>query len=80
MKQARNYDKNFEKFSIKVQENIQSLRIHNELTQEDMMKYELSLRSIKRIENTAQAANITLLTLFRLAKAFGVKPKDLLDI
>jgi len=80
MKQARKYDKNFERFSLKVQENIQSLRIHNELTQEDMMEYELSLRSIQRIENTAQAANITLLTLFRLAKAFGVKPKDLLDI
>lgn len=80
MKQARKYDKNFENFSLKVQKNIQSLRINNELSQEDMMEYELSLRSIQRIENTAQTANITLLTIFRLAKAFGVKPKDLLDI
>jgi len=56
------------------------LRIDNELSQEDMMEYELSLRTIQRIENTSEAANITLLTLFRLAKAFGVKPKDLIDI
>lgn len=80
MKQSNKYDKNFEKFSLKVQKNIQDLRLDNELSQEDMMEFELSLRTIQRIENTAQAANITLLTLFRLAKAFGVKPEDLLDV
>ena len=80
MKRPSKYDKNFEKFSLNVQKNIQNLRNKNELTQEDMMEYELSLRTIQRIENTTEAANITLLTLFRLAKAYGVKPKDLLDI
>ena len=50
------------------------------LIHEDMMEYELSLRTIQRIENTSEAANITLLTLFRMAKAFGVKPKDLIDV
>lgn len=80
MKRKIKYDKNFEKFALNVQKNIQGLRIDNELSQEDMMEYELSLRTIQRIENTSETANITLLTLFRLAKAYGVKPKDLIDI
>jgi len=44
------------------------------------MEYGLSLRTVQRIENTSELANITLLTLFRLSGAFGVKPEDLLDI
>ena len=44
------------------------------------MDYELSLRTIQRVEKTSKVANVTLLTLFRLAKAFGVKPKDFLDV
>lgn len=59
---------------------IRDLRIENGLSQEDLMEYGLSLRSVQRIENTSQAANITLLTLFRLAKAFAVKPGELIDI
>jgi len=44
------------------------------------MEYDLSLRTVQRIENVSEPANITLLTLFRLSKAFGVKPEDLFDI
>jgi len=76
----RKFDKNFEKFSLKVQERIRDLRRENDLSQEDLMEYDLSLRTVQRIENTSEPANITLLTLFRLSRAFGVKPEDLLDI
>jgi len=79
MNHPSKYDKNFEKFSLNVQRKIQALRIEHELSQEDLMEYGLSLRTVQRIENTTQVANMTLLTLSRLAKAFGVKPKDLLD-
>lgn len=44
------------------------------------MDYGLSVRTVQRIENTSEPANITLLTLFRLANAFGIKPKELIDI
>lgn len=63
-----------------MQKHIQGLRLNSELSQEDMMDYELSLRTIQRVEKTSKVANVTLLTLFRLAKAFGVKPKDFLDV
>ncbi len=76
----RKFDKSFEKFSLKVQERIRDLRRENNLSQEDLMEYELSLRTVQRIENTSEPANITLLTLFRLSRAFGVKPEDLFDI
>ena len=59
---------------------IRDLRIENVLSQEDLMEYGLSLRTVQRIENISQPANIILLTLFRLAKAFEVKPKELIDI
>jgi len=74
------YDKNFEKFSLKVQKRIRNLRLERDLSQEDLMEYGLSLRTVQRIENTSEPANITLLTLFRLSVAFGVKPEDLFDI
>ncbi len=76
----RKFDKNFEKFSLEVQERIRDLRRENDLSQEDLMEYDLSLRTVQRIENTSEPANITLLTLFRLSRAFGVKPEELLDI
>jgi len=80
MKHKIKWDKNIKTFSQNVQMNIRDFRKECELSQEDMMDYELSLRMIQRIKNSAAVANITLLTLYRLAKAFGVKPKDLLDV
>ncbi len=64
----------------KVQERIRDLRLENNLSQEDLKEYDLSLRTVQRIENISEPANITLLTLFLLSKDFGVKPEDLFDI
>ena len=73
------YYKEFTKFSQKLSEKILTLRKNNKLTQEDMMRFELSLRQFQRIEQN-QTSNITLSNLFKIAKAFGIEPKDLLDV
>lgn len=74
------YEKEFERFSKKLQKRIKELRLENELSQEDLMQYELSLRTVQRIEKEGSPANITVLTLFKIAKAFKIKPHELLDI
>lgn len=72
------YDE-FSDFTQRLSEKIRSLRKNNGLTQEDMMQFELSLRQFQRIENN-ETANMTLSNVFKIAKAFGIEPKDLLDI
>ena len=74
------YDKEFERYSKKVQKKIKELRKEQGLSQEDLMQYELSLRTVQRIEKDGSPANITLLTIYKLCKAYGLKPHELLDI
>lgn len=73
------YYREFTEFSQNLSEKIRMLRKSNGLTQEDMMRFELSLRQFQRIEQN-QTSNITLSNIFKIAKAFGIEPKDLLDI
>ncbi len=44
-----------------------------------MMQFELSLRQFQRIENN-ETSNITLSNIYKIAKAFNIEPKDLLNI
>ncbi len=80
MAKSKKYDANFERFARKVQKNIKKLRKESGLSQEDLMDYDISLRTIQRIEQEKEAVNITSLTLHRISKAFGIKTKDLLDV
>lgn len=73
-------NREFERYTKKVQKKIKELRLQHGLSQEDLMQYDLSLRTVQRIEKEGEAANLTLLTLFKLCKAFGVKPCELLDV
>ncbi|MBL1141580.1 MAG: helix-turn-helix transcriptional regulator [Proteobacteria bacterium] len=74
------YAADFERFARKVQKNIKRLRKEKGLSQEDLMDYDISLRTIQRIEQEKEPVNITLLTLKRLSKAFKIKTSDLLDV
>lgn len=74
------YEKEFERFAKKIQKKIKSLRLEQGLSQEDLMQYELSLRTVQRIEKEGSPANITLLTIFKLCKAYGLKPHELMEL
>lgn len=63
----------------KLRQKIKQLRQEKAYTQEQMEAFELSLRQFQRIEH-GETTNITLSNLFRIAKAFGITPKELLDI
>lgn len=54
---------------------MRTLRQRAGFTQEDMMDRGFSLRHYQRIE---AGRSITLATLWKLARAFGVRPRDLL--
>ena len=81
----RGIDKNseyfgeFEKLTVRLRSRIIELRKKKGLTQEDMEKYELSLRQYQRIEQ-GETTNITLSNLFKIAKAFDVSVHDLLSV
>jgi transcriptional regulator with XRE-family HTH domain len=72
--------KEFEHYARRVQKKIKALRLQHGLSQEDLLEYELSLRTVQRIEKEGEAANLTLLTVFKLCEAFGIKPHELLDV
>jgi transcriptional regulator with XRE-family HTH domain len=55
---------------------VQELRKARNLTQEQMQDYGLNYRYYQRIE--AGEKNLSLRTLNKLAKAFGIEPGDLL--
>jgi len=81
----RGIDKNseyfgeFEKLTAGLRSRIIELRKKKGLTQEDMEKYELSLRQYQRIEQ-GETTNITLSNLFKIAKAFDISLHDLLSV
>jgi DNA-binding Xre family transcriptional regulator len=70
----------FERYAKRVQKRIKELRLERGMSQEDLMEYGLSLRTVQRIEKEGEAANLTLLTLHKLCKAFGVKPHEVLEV
>lgn len=72
------YFKDFAVFSDRVREKIKLLRLEKGLTQEQMEDFELNIRQFQRIES-GETSNITLSYLFRIAKALGVSPSDLLE-
>ena len=74
---ASGYYKEFIRFSERVRERIKQLREEKGLTQEQMQDFELNLRQFQRIEN-GDTINITLSNLFKLAKALGIQPYELL--
>ena len=73
------YHNEFHRFTKKLKKRIYELRKENGYTQEDMEKFELSYRQFKRIES-GETINMTLSNLFKIAKAFKLKPHELLDM
>ena len=73
------YFDEFFRFSEKLRKRISVLRKEHKLTQEQMQDFEINLRQYQRIES-GESGNITLSMLYKLAKAFGLKPKELLDL
>lgn len=73
------YHKEFQRLTNKLKKRIYELRKANGYTQEDMEKFELSYRQFKRIES-GETINTTLSNLFKIAKAFKMKPHELLDV
>ena len=73
------YHNEFQRFTKKLKKRIYELRKENGYTQEDMEKFELSYRQFKRIES-GETINMTLSNLFKIAKAFKLKPHELLDL
>ena len=73
------YYKEFRRYTERLIKRIQALRKQQGLTQEQMQVFELTLRHYQRIES-GETVNITLFNLFKLAKAFEMKPHELLDI
>ena len=73
-------DENFETFLLKIGENIKSARENKGITQAQMYlePYSFERRNWQRIESGRK--NITLKTLFHIAKKLNIPPKDLLDI
>ena len=73
------YYAEFQRFTKKLKKRIYELRKESGYTQEDMEKFELSYRQFKRIES-GETINMTLSNLFKIAKAFKLKPHELLDM
>jgi len=73
------YHNEFQRFTKKLKKRIYELRKESGYTQEDMEIFELSYRQIQRIEGR-EAINMRLSTIFKIAKAFKMKPHELLDL
>jgi transcriptional regulator with XRE-family HTH domain len=66
----------YERFSRKVASNIKKARLKAGLTQEDMERFQFNIRHYQDIESGK--VRFTLETLYRLSKAFKIKPEQLL--
>ena len=67
-------DKSFEKFLVRVAENIKRIRKSKGLTQEGMIPLGYSYRHYQRIEGGKNAPNLQ--TLYRLAQTFKVDVRE----
>jgi transcriptional regulator with XRE-family HTH domain len=65
----------FDAFCARLGKRVRRLREQKGLTQEDMMDRGFSLRHYQRIE---AGRSVTLRTLWKLASALGVQPRELL--
>lgn len=65
----------FERYCTRLGARVRELRSEQGLTQEDMMERGFSLRHYQRIE---AGRSVTVRTLWKLSKALGVHPGDLL--
>jgi len=68
----------YEVFQKNVSKRIKELRLVKKMTQEEVSGLEMGVRVYQRIESGEGAPN--LLSLFRIAAALGVHPKDLLNV
>ncbi len=68
-------DAEFMRFCGEFGQRVRKVRARHGLTQEDMMDKGFSLRHYQRIE---AGRSVTLKTVWKLALAFDVQPKDLL--
>ena len=73
MKQEQSYDE----LLMRIAGNIKKHRKKNNLTQEDMAHYGFSYKHYQRIESGQYSMNFY--TIYRLAKAFNVSVKNLID-
>ena len=73
------YYKEFVRFQEKLRQKILALREEHGYTQEDMTGFELSLRQYQRMEQDATAIS-SLWQTYKLAKAFGLRIDELLDV
>jgi transcriptional regulator with XRE-family HTH domain len=67
-------ERDFAHFCIEFGQRVRRIRARRGLTQEDMMERGFSLRHYQRIE---AGRSITLRTVWKLARAFRVQPRDL---
>jgi transcriptional regulator with XRE-family HTH domain len=65
----------FQRFCKVFGQRVRALRERHGLTQEDMMERGFSLRHYQRIE---AGRSVTLRTIWKLARALGASPRDLL--
>jgi transcriptional regulator with XRE-family HTH domain len=68
-------DLRFRTFCVALGQHVRALRQERGLTQEDMMDHGFSVRHYQRIE---AGLSINLLTVWNLARAFGVPPRSIL--
>jgi transcriptional regulator with XRE-family HTH domain len=68
-------DRAFQRYCVAFGRRVRELRQRAGLTQEEMMTHGFSLRHYQRIE---AGRSVTLATVWKLAKAFGVQPRELL--
>ena len=73
------YLKLIQRFAEGPRNRIYELRTENGYRHGDMERFELSYRQYKRIES-GETTNMTLANLFKIAKAFKLKPHELLDL
>jgi transcriptional regulator with XRE-family HTH domain len=68
-------DLRFRTFCVALGRHVRALRTERGMTQEDMMDHGFSVRHYQRIE---AGLSINLLTVWNLARAFGVSPRSIL--
>nr|WP_033108889.1 helix-turn-helix transcriptional regulator [Leptospira interrogans] len=65
-------------FQKSVCKRIKDLRMEKKMTQEEVSGLEMGVRAYQRIESGGNAPNLQ--SLFKIALALGVHPKELLNI
>ncbi|BDA78028.1 hypothetical protein LPTSP3_g09580 [Leptospira kobayashii] len=65
-------------FQEKVCKRIKDLRLEKKMTQEEVSGLEMGVRAYQRIESGGNAPNLQ--SLFRIANALGVHPREILNV